>query len=243
MIIVSGCSFACGEWQRGDLRNPDNGILHGGLSQYITENLNKPTVNLGVPAGSNLQVAQKIYGWIERHSEIPVEKIIVFQTEYTRDVKMIYEEDYLNFTTSIEFANILISRFYSRLSKISKIANCPIYLVGGVSDIAKLDDIEKHYPGLHIACHSLTNLVINNISTIDTPVLSWYDSMSTKFIERIKPKLSTVELENFIKEIDAGLERENLIFGTPEYFWPDGIHPNRKAHKKLFDFLLSQGIL
>jgi hypothetical protein len=26
-------------------------------------------------------------------------------------------------------------------------------------------------------------------------------------------------------------------------FWPDGIHPNRQAHKILYDFLVSKGHL
>lgn len=245
VIIISGCSWSIGEWQRGDLCNgePSNDILHGGVSQYINENLNRTVINLGIPAGSNLQVANKIKGWLERNPNKTIEKIIIFQTDYVRDVPMIFHEDYDNYRTSAEFASLLISRFYSRLSEISSLANCSIYLVGGLSDIPQFDNIEQYYPGLIIACHSLTNLVIYNNPIAETPVLSVYPKQVVGFIEKLKSKLSTDEIENLINEINLGIDRESKFFENPEYFWPDGRHPNRVAHKKLYDFLIEQKIL
>jgi hypothetical protein len=152
-------------------------------------------------------------------------------------------EDYQRFTNLAEFANILIARFYTRLSEIAKTAKCPVYLIGGVSEIGQLDNITDHYPGLHIACQSMINLVINNNPNVSSPLLSWYTGDTVKFIEKIKTTMSTDDLKELLREINSGLEQENLVYGTPEYFWPDGSHPNRKAYKKLYDFLIAQKLL
>ena len=239
MIVISGCSWACGEWGRGDI-NPN--VVHGGLSQYIEEAGGK-CINLGIPSGSNLQVAQKIQGWLNRHPDITVEKILIFQTEYDRDYRMKFEEDYLNIEEFDSVSSRMIARFYSRLTEISHQAQSPVYVIGGVSDTVRFENFEQCYPGVKIACQSMTNLLINNCENVDSPVFSWYTNMSSGMLETIKKQLSLDQVDKMLHEIDRGLERDNLVFGHPEYFWPDGCHPNRVGHKKLFNFLCDKGII
>ena len=239
MIIVSGCSWACGEWDRGDLHH---GVSHPGLSIYLNE-AGYRTVNLGIPAGSNLQVADKISGWILRHADVKVDKIIVFQTEYTRDWRMRFDEDYGKIERYDSLCNIMIARFYHRLIEVASDAACEVCLIGGVSDTWEPELVERNYPGIRIVCQSMTNLLINNHPRIANPIFSWYHIESRPLVEEVKRYLNNDELDKFLIEIERGAQRENLVFGTPEYFWPDGVHPNRVGHKKLFDFLTDQLVI
>ena len=239
MIIVAGCSWACGEWSRGDL---GQGIVHQGLSQYLIEQ-QRLCLNLGIPGGSNMRVAQKIQGWLDRNPDANLDKILIFQTEYTRDLALNFEEDFDDISEFDLIAGKIIARFYSRCVEISQTAHCPVYLIGGVSDTIMLSDFEQQYPGVKVACQSLVNLLVNDRDTIDSPILSWYGRGAIEMLHHLKKRLSTDQLQIFLHRIDQGLDRENLVFGNPAYFWPDGMHPNRSGHKKLFDYLCNKGIL
>ena len=107
-------------------------------------------------------------------------------------------------------------------------------------DTIWLDNMEDCYPGVSIVCQSMVNLIMNQNHQIETPVLSWFDSSSINMIPRIKEKLENKEIEKLLIMIDHGMGREDLLFGNPKYFWPDGTHPNRLGHKILFDFLQTQ---
>lgn len=235
MNIVSGCSWSCGEWPRLDTGKRE--VVFPGL-EYNFQQDGIDCINLGIPSGSNLAVANKVRGWIERHPEHKIDKIYIFQTEWNRDLLMKYDEDYKDFRTVEELQGKFIARFYSRLSEIAMQAGCTVILIGGVSDTLWLDNIEEHYPGLQIGCQSLVNLILNDSHRIDNPIYSWYGtSIGEQTVKKVKGYLNDSELENFLSLIDAGLERETLVFSNPEFFWPDGYHPNRYAYAKLYKFL------
>lgn len=246
MIIISGCSWGRGEWVRGDVASGDNvashNIAHNGLAQYI-ENTGKTVLNLSLPAGSNYGIANGINSWFKRNPIHQVDQIFIFQTDYARDWLMTFEEDYKNIEHANSLAHIMISRFYHRLNEISKNYNVKIYLIGGLSDTLSPELVKAHYAPLEVVCQSITNLLINNDHRVEDPTLSWYSNISLQMLEKIKEKLPNDQLSNLLKEIEKGVDRENLTFSTPEYFWPDGVHPNRVGHKKLFDYLVEKGYL
>lgn len=243
MIIISGCSWSVGEWDVDhNAENKVPKLQHGGLGQYIEE-AGTPVLNLGIPGGSNLAAAKRVLTWIERNPKVEISKIIMFQTEWNRDHCMIFEDDFSVITDAYTIPSRWTARYYSRLSEIAKLANCTVLLVGGVADTIWLDDFNAEYPGITLACQSMTNLLINGQHRIDNPVLSWFNKYSPPLIERIRSHLTDEQLPDLLKMIDDGFERENLVFNHPEYFWPDGNHPNRAAHKKLYEFLIEQGHL
>jgi hypothetical protein len=238
MIIVSGCSWSVGELNRGDLKEKDAvTVSHGGLGQYIKES-GLEVVNLGILCGSNLQIAHKIQQWIDRNSNYKITGIYVLQTDYTRDGHMIFLEDFDKISDPHVLPGIMISRFYSRLSEIANKTDCTIHLIGGLSDTLKLDNIQDCYPGLKIACQSMTNLLINDQPNVDDPVLSWYSKDASGLVKKIKKTLPHTEMENFLHEVDKGFNRQNWVFENPEWFWPDGCHPNRTGHLKLYQYLV-----
>jgi hypothetical protein len=167
----------------------------------------------------------------------------VFQTDYARDLRMMFEEDYDKIDHENSIAHVTIARFYHRLIEIARRYDAKIYLVGGLSDTLPPELIKKHYAPLEVVCQSMTNLLLNNNAQINNPVLSVYKYDSLSMIEKIKKKLPESKLPILLDNINRGIERETQFFSNPEYFWPDGTHPNRLGHKKLFDFLCEKGLI
>ena len=236
-ILIAGDSWGCGEWPGIEVESQQP--IHQGLAQYIKED-NSNVVNISRGASSNIMIYQSIDSYLSRLSNSDITKIFVFQTEYTRDYPFGREEDWANVTEANSIADCWIDRFYNLLSELAKKYHCKIYLIGGVSDT--LATIQQQ--GLEIACQSMTNLILTGRPNNDfQPVLSWYTSNDSVFVERLKSVLPNNKLEHLINLIDIGYERENILWNNPEYFYPDGAHPNRKGHKILFDYLKSQGYL
>ena len=240
-ILIAGDSWGCGEWPRGD-QSDGSTVLHGGLAEYCQQ-AGYDIINLSRGGTSNLQIYRAIKGYLERYPDLEIDKIFVFQTEYTRDQGFTFDEDWTSILEADTLAGIWISRFYSFLADIAEESNCKIYIIGGCSDTIWLDNITDHYPGLHIACQSLTNLILNNNQQVDKPVLSWYSIGDVELINRIKKLLPATRINNLIELITLGYERENLLWANPKYFYPDGIHPNRLGHKILFNYLKEKNYL
>jgi len=243
MILIAGDSWGSGVWNRGDLRTKEGQplILHKGLEQFIVDNTDYNVKNLSRGGSSNLKIANSLRIFLEHYPQENIEKIIVFQTEYTRDLDQIFDEDFKKIETPWSLSGTFIARFYSRLSEIAKIASCPVYVVGGCSDTLWFTD-EALYPGVKFICQSVTNLLINNNHRVNNPVLSLYNKDNSWIVEKIKKSVKPEFLDDFIKEIDKSFERTIAWSDHPEYFWPDGVHPNKNGHQKLFDFLVDQNI-
>jgi hypothetical protein len=236
-ILIDGDSWACGEFSRpGQLPVK---MLHLGLEQYAKD-AGHNAINISVGGSSNYQIANRLNIWINRHIDEKIDLVLVFQTDVMRDSAMLFEEDFDQITHAHSLINIWLSRFYTRLSEISQRLNCPVKVIGGVVDTIWLDNMQDYYPGVSIVCQSMVNLIMNQDHQIETPVLSWFDPASIDVVSRIKEKLENKEIEKLLNMIDQGMTREDLIFGNPKYFWPDGKHPNRLGHKILFDFLQTQ---
>jgi len=236
MIIVSGCSWACGEWLTA---GEGSKIIFPGLEYNFSQDGHE-CINLGIRAGSNLQVAHKVNGYITRNPDVKIDKIFIFQTEWTRDLPMAFEEDYDNIQYASDLQNIMISRFYHRLSEIAEKSNSTVYLIGGLSDTLWLDNMQEHYPGVEVLCQSLVNWLLNYNTRIQEPVYSWYNFLTVEYVKKIKKLLPDNEQQKLLDMVDQGLERESLVFAHPEYFWPDGLHPNRHVYKIMYKKILSK---
>lgn len=243
MILVVGASWACGEWKAPDQIDIYAPLVeHKGLIQYIEES-GKTVVNLAAPALSNQQIVKRLITWFERNPGVKFEHIFVFQSDYVSDQGIANPADYDNITNPYSLSGMWLSKFYQQLSQIARQTGNTITLIGGGVDTIWIDDINSVYPGLEIGCQSLVNLILNGTDRVDAPVFSWYDKHSLPVVKKIKEKLTDEHLAVFLTMLDHAYERENLIFATTEYFWPDGCHPNRKGHRILYDFLLEQGYL
>ena len=51
------------------------------------------------------------------------------------------------------------------------------------------------------------------------------------------------DTEKLLDDMDSILFRLRQWQINKKYFWPDGAHPNRLGHKKLFDFIMESEFL
>jgi len=235
-ILVAGDSFGVGEWGYSETER----ISHRGLQQYI-EDHGQSVINLSLPGGNNTDTYNRCIDLLENnpHYRSTIKSIVVFQTEWQRDLS-----DYFNFTevpnySVEELKSRWISRFYVRLSACSTKFNIPVYVIGGCSDTIFLSNMSKEYPGVTIACQSLTNLLINNDHRIDSPIM--VSSRVRQLADQLmvmKSNSSTNDDKKFIMEEVKQADMRNSTWAkNPTWFYPDGMHANKLGHKKLFDYL------
>jgi hypothetical protein len=236
-LLLVGDSWGCGEW---DLHCTS--ILHTGLEQYLLDDGHQVD-NISYGGISNLDIVNRISGYLELPNKLLPNLILVFQTEYSRDYKhdKIQKDfgcdDWQDLTTVEDLTNKWVERFYFRLSEISSKFSIPIKIIGGCSDTFYFDNMSKDYPGCDIVCQSIVNLILTGDHRISTPIFSWYTKKITELVKKLYEILPLTSIDDLESKIDQGFKRECLLRECPEFFYPDGIHPNRFGHKILFDFL------
>lgn len=237
IIIVSGDSWGAGEM------NKDQSIGHGGLNQYLTEH-GYDVRNLSYPGGSNLEACKRLehYLHLNKHIHNEIKFIIFWYTEFFREIWHYQRKNELQEELSFGYAQ-LRDRWVCRpcyvLTEIMQRWNIPIYIIGGASDAYLYEKFEEDFTGLKVVCQSTVNLLLNNNSNIDNPVYNTYmPGWVDEFLNLIKPGIATKDLEELTQDIDLGIQRLKALHSNPQYFYPDGIHPNRHAQKILFEFLL-----
>jgi hypothetical protein len=236
MIIISGDSWSLGEWSADSKE-----LQHGGVSQYFSDD-GFDIINLGMSGSSNRETLLRVTNFLytNPHLSKREKSILIFQTEWTRDYPYMDAEDVDYYHLPIELMNRIISRFYYDLSALSKKFNVEIKIVGGAGDAMAIERFEDYYPGVKIICQSMTNLIVNNDSSIHTPIFSMFSlsNNSDKFFNLFKKYISDQsELDNLMREVEKSQKRIDKFSSNREYFYPDGGHPNRKGHKILYDFI------
>lgn len=236
-ILIAGDSWGKGEWNL-----ECTAVRHSGLQQYL-ENDGYTVTNISKGGISNLDTVARLSHYLDHYGTRLPDRIMVFQTEYTRDFKhyaMQHDFGSLDFSR-IKTINDLIScwveRFYMRLSELSVQYQVPIFIIGGCSDTMAFDNMSLDYPGCTIACQSMVNLIIQGYASISSPVFSWYNSDTEVLVNKVRTVVDKKNADEILKEIDKGFERSCLLKENPEYFYPDGTHPNKLSHRILYDYL------
>ena len=237
MILIAGDSWACGEWTNGV-------VSHGGVAQYLKEQGHQ-VLNLGKSGGSNLESVARIADFlaVDNGFRLLVKFAIVFQTEWLRDALDLWninEFRDLNYNY-VELRTRVMSRFYVRLSETAMQTGVPIYVVGGCSDTIWLDRFESEYPGVHIACQSWVNLMISGDHRTDRPVFNQFGPHTESLVNYAKSKLDAKNLQVLLDDMDDTYDRDAgwAKLAKQGLCCDDGVHPNRHAHKQVFDYLLT----
>ena len=235
-VIICGDSWTAGEWNECGDR-----ILHGGISQYFKED-NFDVVNIGYPGGTNLTSVIRLDNWLNLNTHNNDTIILFFLTEFFREIW-----HYTNLNNSSQPVNLdnelnrsyteikdsWVYRPYYRLQELAEKYNTKLYLVGGASDtIFEYDDFSIDFPNLKIACQSTTNLLVNDNPNVEEPVMcEFLNDWTSPFLKSIKPD------DALLTDMDLGKARIKTMKQNPQWFWPDGIHPNRQGHLKLYKYL------
>lgn len=242
MYIIAGDSWGCGEWM---LTNESYSVSHGGLSQYLRDDGHK-VINLSRGGNSNWANYELLDVWLQNCLISHIQNIFIFQTEWFRDHELRTPWTPKNYGYAIDAydvntASITISKWLYALSAIATRYNVKIGIIGGCSDTIWLDKFEMEYPGLYIACQSLTNLCVNDDHRVGTPVTGLHNSVSIAVCK--KQAVNQDALNKLLNEIDLGEARHEVWKQNLELFYPDGYHANRIAHRKLYDFLIEMQLI
>lgn len=249
MILIAGDSWGCGEWRK---EPPGHGVClnleHSGLGLYLKEH-GHDVINLSVPGFSNSSAIKSIKMFVQTNPWVitPGSAIFYFQTEWTRDLKELKNNTTVYFDINDldagypNTADRFLSKMYCALSDLAVKHSVPIYIVGGCVDTIWIDQFSKEYPGVKIACQSLANFAVTDNHRIADPCYDEFSLLGEDAINQLKNKFSKNNqwLESLLIDLDKGRSRFEFWKANEQYFWPDGTHANRLAHKKLFDLLMS----
>ena len=233
MIVIAGDSWGCGEWH-------DLNLTHGVLAQYLLED-NHNVINLSVHGSSNWEIYERLdlffKSGIPKYLKESIELVLVFQTEWIRDLSL------NKLSCGKEHARTnAIACWQYRLSEVAVKNNVKIGLIGGCSDTVYFDYFEKEHPGVFIACQSFTNLCAGNNDRVDDPTFFVRpDNDVLKKLGAHYKKYSSIDLLS--DDIDRGISRDKIWKIHPKWFYPDGNHANRHAHKKLYDYLKTTKVI
>ena len=107
MILVSGDSWSCGSWYNARLTS--SGITGCMIDHGLS------VINLGIPGGSNLDVTRSLKTFLQQNTHINVSLLVVFQTEYTRELELVYESIDAGYCYTMQQT---VAKFYTELDKL-----------------------------------------------------------------------------------------------------------------------------
>lgn len=233
--LLLGDSWGCGEWA-------GNTITHPGITKYHNN-----IINLSLGGNSNFNICRQLKEFLSSNI-IEIDKIFIVQTEYDRDyvtrhtlAPCTWFEEVNNHTNINHLEIALLTKFYSMLSDIAVNFDIKIHLIGGCSDILSIDDFERDFTNVDVACHSWVNLIMYNTPYVKwgDEVYSWYTTGTHEFIPMLKK--NNYDTNTLIANISKGENRQSMLGNNPAYF-PEN-HPNRKGHEVLFDYLKDNSYL
>lgn len=212
-ILIIGDSWGCGEWTLSD----EYCAVHPGLEFYLKEhgyNVN----NLSQGGYSNSDIFNSLRDHMAINNSYDV--IIWFQTDPLRNFRPYRNENIGIFKKNKEdfilACDELLDSIYAKFNSL----DLPIYCLGGTTKL-NLALLEK-YPNLHPVIPSI-------IEMFGEEHIKIWPSGWIKHPQVLK-SLSRSLVDYLHSECELNLSQE--------WFFPDGRHPNRKAHKKIFEFLI-----
>ena len=231
-IAIFGDSFANGE------TGGEQKLNHAGLTQYLFDD-GHFVVNFS-RQGNTMDGMLDDYPFHLRQNEhLKFDKALVFQTETTRETQEWI--DNIKSGKSVNDVDVhMIKNDYGKLLESQEYFGVPIYLIGGTVDTLSPEVIKEC--GLKSACQSVVNLVLTGEHTIEEPTLSFVFPLPVyDILDECEGLID--DTEYFLKIEKKGNDRYKLMLDNPEYFYPDGVHPNRKAYKILFNHLKESNII
>ena len=231
-IAIFGDSFANGE------TDGEQKLAHLGLTQYLTDD-GHLVVNFSRQGNTNGGVTTDYPFHLRQNEHLKFDIALVFQTETTRETQEWI--DNIKSGKSVNDVDVhMIKNDYGKLLESQEYFGVPIYLIGGTVDTLSPEVIKEC--GLKSACQSVVNLVLTGEHLIKEPILSFvFPLPAYDILEECEDLID--DKEYFLKIEKMGNDRYQLMLDNPEYFYPDGVHPNRKAYKILFNHLKESNII
>ena len=225
-IIITGCSWGCGEWNHGD-------IAHGGLAEYLTQD-GCNVVNLSEPSSGPIHLINPLNRFLEYNSHLDIEHIFLIQSDIGRnfttrvgtgnnrpqhdDIAVVWN-DQLTLENNIKG---IYRQFYSRLNVIGKYRKKSFNLIGGLSDL--VIDYANDFENLNFLIPSWQSLLNPEHTT------TYLDQIGLEYLDK-----HFQNKQEIVPFIDNCLKMRDFLSSNKEFCWPDGMHPNRLGHRVLCD--------
>lgn len=211
-ILISGDSWGCGEWRTADDPN-GQGINHKGLEQYLLED-NHTVQNISQGGYSLYDILQNLNFQNEKY-----DYVFVFVTDAHRlwDTKNFWIPSYTYQDYLLRYENY-VKAFVNQLDQLDI---GPIKLIGGLTK-CKLEYTKN--TNIEIAIPSIFELLTEK-NHYDMCFHEHYQTLNTKNINK--------------ETLDKVYEQTKILddlFINP-IFHPDGRHPNRQGHYKIYKTL------
>ena len=244
-IVITGDSWGCGEWGvntngiHSERVNSDPPIVHGGLSDYFEQD-GYNIINLSNPGTGPLTYLVELNRFL-MVSRNRIEHIFFIQTCIGRDFTTQLDEETafmkrlpghhhltLNYDLNLE-SNIVgcYRQVYDKLNFIATYHRKIINVIGGFTDL----------PPPFSEFSNLNFLIPSWVSLIDPSLPKCLLVTNAAFDHLDKKYKNTQEILSYM---DAATNRYFFMKNNEEFFWPDGVHPNRKGHKLLYDAIKSK---
>jgi len=187
-------------------------VTHCGLAQYFTDRGCNVT-NLSKPGGSNKDMVTALIATLPIYNP---HYVFWLQTDPIRDLRPYDQETFPKSSSELtEMGRDLLENTYAELNDIGVKIHC----MGGVTNLEK--SIEK-YPNLIPIIPSIIQMF--NGPKVDFWISDWINSPNLRLND------------DFLLE----LENHPIHILPKEWFFPDGVHPNREAHRKIFECIIKQ---
>jgi hypothetical protein len=215
-VVITGDSWSQGEWQ-------SNSVSHPGINHYLTA-AGYHVTNVGRAGNHNLQSLESLHT-VDLAS---FDHCIFFFSDVFR---LLTKEDILLNNPNniiINYTNSLVLE----LEKIKKDFNIKITIVGGCG---KCSPTISH--SIDYTIPSLAEWLIPEFK--DVPYAHGGVNWSNRLLESDKENVFTLEQkEQWTIILENTFKKTRNWQNHQTFFYPDGSHPNRHAHKLLTDYLI-----
>jgi len=223
-ICIFGDSWAVGEW--GFNANNQYTLFHLGITKFFIDQ-GHLAVNRAIGGSSNRMSVE-----LMKHDNLDYyDYVFWFQTDPLRDLRKDlhihgqYTNEFHQLDTTsklIDKSNLLLDITYRSLNQF----NQPIYCIGGCSRLNI--KLLKKYKNLTPLISSIPEFLYPGYSH---PAIWHSDWLHT--IEKNSFSLAELDRLSSYKHTQDLLYREEYR----DFFHPDGAHPNRHGHEKIFDYI------
>lgn len=216
-ILLTGCSYACGEWQ-----SDQNffGNSHRGTEYYLKE-LGHKVTNTARPSGSNGAALDSIKSIAKDY-----DLIIFFLTAMSRDIGSYLDGRYVYYDKSL-----------SAVDNCKKIADLVLKELNTISIPEKTMVVGALYKIPHnnykfkLQFNGMDLLIPDN--EFPQHYFNPHDFVGYHIRKQIDTETLKSQLPNCNDEKFWDTFEKN-----PYWYYPDGMHWNRQAHKKITDHIL-----
>jgi len=214
-ILIVGDSWGCGEWDR--LGNQYL-VVHKGLEEFLSST--HEVKNLSIPAGSNIMAVDNIAQYYKEY-----DTIIWIVSEPSRNFQQF---NYYYKNPSTNYIIVDLNQDYLEqcktalchdIKKVRDLCGMKTIVIGG------LHKVQKEYQ------HGFKTIV-NWLDLLGGSALETYYINDSVYHEKY-----FVGVEHDKNENEKRKKFFNYIFQNKDFFYPDGIHPNKKSHRILYDYI------